>query len=280
MLGPRSPRKRDIVDIDADVRNSDWLKRSTWDVWTPGHEKLVETREELERAIHPMTVEHFLTLPAAQAMPEPLKAALHSGVRRPVWVVRCGESGEAEEVFRSESIVALNWAEVPSLAGCDSDEQIREMLEMAMPSAAEGTRKEARRQLRGFLFDVEVGDLAVVPWKTKRAIAIAEVSGPYHYQRTPGLAGFGHRRVVRWRGADIPRSALSPRTDSELNQRPAFFAAKKGAAELTAIFHRGAVSARQSLKSLVDRRQFSGQSSPSATRGRDRRGDSGRSQAR
>lgn len=64
------------INIDADLRNADWLKTRTWDIWTKGHAKLVETPEELAEAIAPMTVEHFLTLPAASALPEGLRVAL------------------------------------------------------------------------------------------------------------------------------------------------------------------------------------------------------------
>lgn len=64
------------INIDADLRNADWLRTRTWDIWTKGSKKLVATPEELAEAIAPMTVEHFLTLPAAEAMPEELRAAL------------------------------------------------------------------------------------------------------------------------------------------------------------------------------------------------------------
>jgi len=65
-----------MLNIEADQENADWLKTRTWDIWTPGYTKLVTTPEELAEAIAPMTVAHFLTLPAAQAMPAELKAAL------------------------------------------------------------------------------------------------------------------------------------------------------------------------------------------------------------
>lgn len=63
------------INIDADLRNADWLKTRTWDIWTKDW-RPVTTPEELAKAIAPMSVEHFLTLPAAEAMPEELRAAL------------------------------------------------------------------------------------------------------------------------------------------------------------------------------------------------------------
>ncbi len=56
--------------IDDDLENADWPK-ATWDIrsgWEPA-----QTWDELVDALGPMPVEHFLTLPAARAMPEGLR---------------------------------------------------------------------------------------------------------------------------------------------------------------------------------------------------------------
>jgi len=68
----------EIFNIDADPDNADWTKVRSWDIWTPGYTKLVTTPEELVEAIAPMTIEEFLRLPAAKAMPAELKSALKS----------------------------------------------------------------------------------------------------------------------------------------------------------------------------------------------------------
>lgn len=64
-----------MPNIDADQTNADWIKTRSWDIRRDDQE-LVTTAEELEQAIAPMTVEHFLTLPAARAMPQALKDEL------------------------------------------------------------------------------------------------------------------------------------------------------------------------------------------------------------
>jgi len=63
-------------NLDQSIENADWIKTRTWDIWTPGYTKLVDTIEELALSIAPMTVEHFLTLPAAKAMPAKLRDEL------------------------------------------------------------------------------------------------------------------------------------------------------------------------------------------------------------
>lgn len=64
-------------NIDADIRNADWPKRS-WDVFTPDG-KLVSTLEELREAMPTQTdaqLKHLLELPSSENMPSTLKAEL------------------------------------------------------------------------------------------------------------------------------------------------------------------------------------------------------------
>ena len=57
----------------SDVRNEDWLRTRTWDIWLDT--KLVTTFDQLRSYCdrQDITVDHFLTLPAAEAMPAELK---------------------------------------------------------------------------------------------------------------------------------------------------------------------------------------------------------------
>jgi len=62
------------INLDADLRNSDWTKQ-TWDIWH--HGKLVTTAKDLRAVLGSgVTVDQFLCLPAAKAMPEALRAEL------------------------------------------------------------------------------------------------------------------------------------------------------------------------------------------------------------
>lgn len=55
-----------------------------------------------------------------------------------------------------------------------------------------------------FRNNIQVKDLAVLPLKTRSAIAIGEVAGGYQYTHEGG-AGY-HSRQVRWIRTDLPRS--------------------------------------------------------------------------
>jgi hypothetical protein len=56
-------------NLDAELENADWIKTKTWD--------LPITKDEFLEAIGgPEYLAHFMTLPAAKAMPQALKTQL------------------------------------------------------------------------------------------------------------------------------------------------------------------------------------------------------------
>ena len=56
-----------MINIDNNMENSDWIKSRTWDLPTTLYALLAIIGSSVE------DVEHFLTLPAAKAMPEGLQ---------------------------------------------------------------------------------------------------------------------------------------------------------------------------------------------------------------
>jgi hypothetical protein len=65
--------KKKPYNIDADQRNADWLRTLHWDLPTDKDTFLAVIGGE-------DALEHFMTLPAAEAMPDALKQALNAGV--------------------------------------------------------------------------------------------------------------------------------------------------------------------------------------------------------
>jgi len=56
-------------NVDDDINNADWIKTETWDLPT--------TKDEFLEAIGGQEhLAHFMTLPAARAMPQELKTQL------------------------------------------------------------------------------------------------------------------------------------------------------------------------------------------------------------
>lgn len=59
----------EVIWVDRDIRDADWLRSMSWDLPTNVDDFLYAIGGRKRLA-------HFLTLPAAQAMPDDLRAAL------------------------------------------------------------------------------------------------------------------------------------------------------------------------------------------------------------
>lgn len=64
----------ELVDLDADLENADWLRGRTWDIWHEG--RLVETLPDLLTVVGKDRLPQFMQLPAAEAMPASLRVAV------------------------------------------------------------------------------------------------------------------------------------------------------------------------------------------------------------
>ena len=71
-----------VIDIDADLRNADWLRTMVWDILPMGDETELDAFLRVVGVDDPKEdgakakVDKFMTLPAAEAMPESLKGEL------------------------------------------------------------------------------------------------------------------------------------------------------------------------------------------------------------
>ena len=107
------------------------------------------------------------------------------------WVVRGGGRGEYEEVFMSESLVAVDYGVVTSVAEFRNRDSLREQL----------TNRSAADQLWRLANEMRNGDTVVLPRKSPRVVAVGLVSGDYQYR--PSLEA-PHVRPVNWTAQEIP----------------------------------------------------------------------------
>ena len=107
------------------------------------------------------------------------------------WVVRGGGRGEYEEIFMSESLVAVDYGVVSSIAEFRDRDSLREQL----------MSRSAADQLWRFANDIRNGDTVVLPRKSPRVVAVGHVSGDYQYR--PSLEA-PHTRPVNWTAQEIP----------------------------------------------------------------------------
>jgi restriction system protein len=113
-----------------------------------------------------------------------------------VWVVRSGRYGERETLALDNGVAVIGWEELPDLSTLKLREDLRVLLSRSFPAASLKTLTNWESQLWPFAHVMQVGDLVVMPLKTRSAIAIGRVKGPYAYRNDLGDAR--HTRPVDW----------------------------------------------------------------------------------
>jgi restriction system protein len=117
-----------------------------------------------------------------------------------LWMIRAGPHGEDENSSLDNDLVIIGWREVPDLSEIDSKQNLRELLETLYPNAPDAKISNSLGQLWIFRGRIETGDLVVLPLKTRSAIAVGRILGPYAYVQDR------HVRKVEWLRTDIPRT--------------------------------------------------------------------------
>lgn len=124
-----------------------------------------------------------------------------------LWLVRAGGSGEREQFALDEGCVVIAWDEMPDMAPLSTREAMSEAYLAISPGVKPAKAANAVGQLLSFAHRIQKGDLVVLPLKTRSAIAIGTVIGPYEYHKK-GPDGALHRRPVKWIRTDLPRTAI------------------------------------------------------------------------
>jgi restriction system protein len=124
-----------------------------------------------------------------------------------VWVVRAGRHGEREQFALDNSLAVIGWDELPDLGPISGREQLEQLCRRTYPQEKPNTVTNWVAQIWAFRDRIQVGDLIVLPLKTRSAIAIARATGPYQY-RADSSANVRHTRPVEWLNKEIPRSAF------------------------------------------------------------------------
>lgn len=124
-----------------------------------------------------------------------------------VWLVRAGKYGEREQTALEKGVVTIGWNELPDLSTVQNKEALTEMFREMHPEDSSGKVANNVGQVWSFRSRIQPGDLAVLPLKTRSAIAIGKVSGPYQYTSDLG-DGVRHVRKVEWLRTDLPRTAF------------------------------------------------------------------------
>lgn len=123
-----------------------------------------------------------------------------------LWLCRAGKYGEREDFALESNRVVIGWEDVADLHLINSREALFELLQASFSNKKVKTLENWRNQLWAFRQTMQVGDLVVLPLKTRSQVAIGRVTGEYEYDQT-GLSK--HWRAVRWLRKDVPRPSIS-----------------------------------------------------------------------
>ena len=123
---------------------------------------------------------------------------------RRLWRVLLGRDGEFEERALEDGLLTVHFDAAADFSRAGDRESVLAVLRGLLPKASEGRLRNYAAQLNQFINAMQMGDLVVVPLRSRPGtIAIAEVTGPYRQ----GEGGFA-ARPVRWLARELPRSAF------------------------------------------------------------------------
>ncbi|WP_429912686.1 restriction endonuclease [Glycocaulis sp.] len=119
------------------------------------------------------------------------------------WLVRLGKYGEGEASALKSGILATGWEFDADMSKASDREEILDFLKHQYADEKKGTLQNWAAQLNQFKNEAIIGDLAVVPLKTTREIAIGRISSDYFQ-----ADGSSPARKVEWLRTDLPRPAV------------------------------------------------------------------------
>jgi restriction system protein len=120
---------------------------------------------------------------------------------RRLWLVRLGRHGEQEAHALASNELLLGFP-TGDLSGAKDRDAVLETIKQALPDTKPNTLRNFAAQLNQFCNVMQIGDLVIVPFKTKRQIAVGEIAGPY--TNKSGRPS----RPVKWLKEELPRSVF------------------------------------------------------------------------
>lgn len=124
-----------------------------------------------------------------------------------LWLVRAGRHGEQEALALDNDIAVIGWSDLPDLAPVKTREELEVLCRNTYPNDKPNTVTNWVGQIWAFRERIQVGDLVVLPFKSRSAVSVGRVAGPYQYRMDLG-EDTHHTRPVQWLRTDLPRSTF------------------------------------------------------------------------
>lgn len=120
------------------------------------------------------------------------------------WLVRTGASGAHDDYALDNNVVFIGFHDVGDVSMCASRDQVVSQLAVGLPDAKPKALLAWGVQVWAFASRVQIGDLAVLPLKGSRLIAIGRVTSGYRYE-PDAPPERRHIRDVEWIRKDLSR---------------------------------------------------------------------------
>jgi hypothetical protein len=140
----------------------------------------------------------------------------------PVWLIRAGQQGQAEELAVSEGMAVVGWSKLGPLTPEMSRKDIKTMINTTYgEQSASSLGSQASSPYR-FIHEVSVGDLVVLPLRTHpRHVAIGRITGPYVYRPDERFFELDavNTRSVNWIERDVAYERFDPDLQEAFGQQ-------------------------------------------------------------
>ncbi|XKH58465.1 restriction endonuclease (plasmid) [Citricoccus nitrophenolicus] len=134
------------------------------------------------------------------------------------WVVRGGRRGEQEQYNIDSGRTTVGWADVGDLGGCQTREDVQNLVEQTYPGYKPMRIANITGQLWAFRSRVEVGDLIVMPLKTDPGnLRFGRVTGGYGFDGSNPDASRQKYLPVEWDKEPVPKAGIASDLLNSLN---------------------------------------------------------------
>jgi len=118
-----------------------------------------------------------------------------------LWSVKGGRHGEYEQLMLDKSLVLLDWDDLGDLRQLKTRVDIEAEYMRLFPNASPARRGNHVGQLWAYAQEMQGGDIVVVRMKTRGAIAVGQLTGPYEHRADLSVR---HAHPVNWLQTDLP----------------------------------------------------------------------------
>jgi len=146
------------------------------------------------------------------------------------WVVRAGRHGENEDYALQEGLVSIGWEGIGDISRIHDREALQGLVDKTYPDENNSTTRVWTGEIWALKERIQKGDWVALPLKSRAAIAVGRVTGPYRFVAdAPNDAK--HQRPVKWIRTDLPRSEVEQDLLYSLGSTLAVFRVRRNNAE-------------------------------------------------